>query len=328
MIIRLLLVLGETKTMVLNLLQNYKALLKASHMPEWLDPMLATLTSKRFSDLNWRYECKFDGVRALIFKNEYSVKVFSRNKIDISINYPELVQAFSKQTASSFIMDGEIVAFKKKVSSFSKLQQRMQISNARKLLQAIPIFYYVFDILYLDKFLLANLPLLNRKDILNTTIEYQDPIRFAEYILNNRINYYKNACKNGLEGIIAKKAGPTYKRKHSKKWLKFKCICGQEFVIGGFAEPKSSKKNFGALLIGYYKGNKLRYAGKVGAGFNNKLLIDLRKSFSKMARSQLPFHENISEKFVNWINPNLIAEIEFSEWASAGKLRHPHFKDL
>ncbi len=301
--------------------------LKRTKMPLWLDPMLATLTSKRFSDPNWTYECKLDSIWALIFKNKNKISIFSRNKIDLSKSYPELVKAVLKQSISSFIIDGEIVAFDKNVSSFFALQQRMQIETLNPS-KPVPMFYYVFDILYFDQYLLYNISLIQRKKILKDYIQVQDLVRLIEYIETNGLEYYKHACENGWEGIIAKKANSTYQHKRSRDWLKFKCVKGQEFVIGGFTKPCSKRKGFGVLLIGYYEGNKLKYAGKVGTGYHNDLLINLRKQLDKIISSRCPFEIDVPKKSVTWVNPILIAEVGFSERTRAGKLRHPHFKEL
>jgi len=312
-----------------NLSQEEKALLRKSSFPDWVSPMLATLTNERFSDPSWIYECKFDGERALTFYNQGKIKIFSRNKHLLNETYPDLVDAFQNQASESFIIDGEIVAFDKEITRFSQLQQRLgrkkiSLKDALK----IPVYYYVFDILFLNGFDLRELPLKSRRDFLKKAIRYKGPLRFTEGIIKDGKPFYNKACTLGWEGIIAKRLDAPYQGRRSRDWLKFKCHKSQELIIIGYTAPKGHREAFGALLVGYYKKKKLIYAGKVGTGFTEKTLADLKKKMDKHISSTSPVEERTREKNVTWLKPALVGEFDFTEWTKAGKLRHPRFKGL
>jgi bifunctional non-homologous end joining protein LigD len=303
--------------------------LRQEGQPQWTVPMLATLTDKRFSDAAWVFERKFDGERALACRKQGHVRLLSRNKRDIAATYPELVEALAEQSCEDFIADGEIVAFDGPVTSFSKLQRRMQIEDpedARR--TGVTVTYYLFDLLYLDGYALDDLPLRARKKLLKRAIAFHDPLRYTPHRNQNGEAYYQDACEKGWEGVIAKRADAPYRHSRSRDWLKFKCAKGQELVIGGFTEPMGSREGFGALLVGYYQGEKLRYAGKVGTGFDDQLLVSLRARLDRIARSTPPFADDVREQGVTWVRPELVAAFGFTEWTRAGKLRHPRFLGL
>lgn len=290
--------------------------------------MLATLHRKPFSNKDWIYECKFDGIRALIYCDNGQCRIMSRNKIDITKNYPEISKACHKLNIKNFILDGEIVAFKGDVSSFTTLQQRMHIRTAKLRKQKIPVFFYAFDLIYFEGFYLEKLPLVRRKEILKAAFNFQTPLIYTEHLEKEGIQYFQAACKQGWEGIMAKEATSSYAHGRSKQWLKFKCIQKQEFVIGGFTAPKGARFGFGALLIGYYVGKVLKYAGKVGTGYTHQLLKELYAKLLTLQSACIPFGEYIPEKNVTWIKPQLVADIRFTEWTRDGKLRHPSFEGL
>lgn len=297
--------------------------------PEWINPMLATLTYTYFSDPDWIFECKLDGERTIIHKLGDTVTLYSRNKKKQNKSYPELVEALEK-IPGNFILDGEIVAFDKEVSSFSKLQRRLQVKSPDpQLLRDVPAFLYIFDILYYDQWLLTHLPLRQRKEILKQELKFNDPLRYLDHRNEAGEVYLKEACQKGWEGLIAKDANAPYETKRSKKWLKFKCGHGQEFVIGGYTEPKGSRVGFGALLLGYYKDNKLLYAGRVGTGFNTEFLQTLHKRMEKIKQKSCPFYSfDEKDTDITWIKPQLVGEVGFTEWTRDGKLRHPRFIGL
>ncbi len=298
-------------------------------MPQWSAPMLATLTDKVFSDEDWIFERKLDGERCLAFGNKKNVELYSRNKKKLNNTYPEIADAL-KDSDTRFIVDGEIVAFKKGVTSFSRLQKRMQIDNKKEARRSgIKIYYYVFDVLYYDEYDLSNVELRSRKKILNDGFEFSDPVRRTAYKNKTGEKYYKSACDKGWEGIIAKKAHGKYKHSRSRDWLKFKCVNRQEFVIGGFTDPKGERESFGAILIGYYQNRKLKYAGKVGTGFDDDTLKKLKLKFNKIKKQTSPFDAaDIKEKSVHWLKPKLVAEVGFTEWTNGGMLRHPRYEGL
>lgn len=304
--------------------------LKKKKQPDWISPMLAKLTHETFSDEDWIFERKLDGERCLVHKNGSSVKLFSRNKKNLNDTYPELQKAFKKQSGS-FIVDGEIVAFDGKVTSFQKLQERMQVKNrseAKKI--NVKAYFYVFDIIYAEGYELKKLPLIDRKKILKEKIEFDDPIRFTTHRKENGEIFHKEACRKGWEGLIAKKAASNYVSSRSSKWLKFKCVNQQEFVVGGYTDPEGERIGFGALLIGFYDNGDLKYAGKVGTGYDDDTLEMLHKKMKKIERKNPPFEkdEDLPTKDVHWIKPKLVAEIGFTEWTSDDKLRHPRYLGL
>lgn len=296
-------------------------------------PMLCKLAKEIPSGKQWVYEHKFDGERCLAVKQGKTVKLFSRNKKLLNAVYPEIVIALKKQK-NSFIIDGEIIAFEKKKSSFEKLQQRMFIKNPSPALQLkIKIFYYVFDIIKLDNKIIKGLPLLERKKLLKKNISFCNPLRFSTHYTGNGQAHWKKACRAGWEGIIAKDAASTYVHKRSSSWLKLKCTKGQELVIGGYTNPSGSRTDIGALLVGYYKQENgritLHYAGKVGTGFNAATLHMLSHKLSAIKRKKSPFAPfKHSARGINWVSPRLIAQIGFEEWTKGGLLRHPRFLGL
>jgi len=292
--------------------------------------MRATLTDERFSDPDWIFERKLDGERVLVFRQGKRVRLLSRNKKLLNNTYPELVDAYRKQPNGNFIVDGEVVAFQGRISSFSRLQGRMKITDpeeARK--SRIAIYHYLFDLLFLDGHDTTRLPLRDRKKLLRKVIKFTGPLRFSAHCSEKGEKFYKEACKAGLEGLIAKNAEGEYVHSRSRDWLKFKCVNEQEVVIGGYTDPKGSRVGFGALLVGYYKGKRLKYAGMVGTGYDDELLRDLGKKLRKIEKGDPPFSkDSLPKKNVHWVKPKLVGQVGFTEWTGAGKLRHPRFKGL
>lgn len=309
--------------------QELREKTRKSAMPESISPMLATLTHEHFSDPGWIYERKFDGERCLCFCTDGQVRLLTRNNKDLNAVYPELVDAL-EGTGNDFLADGEVAAFKGDVTDFSTLQQRMQIQDEQEARSSdIPVYYYLFDVLHLNGFDLTKVPLRERKRLLKQLLEYKDPVRYTTHRNEEGEAFYKEACKAGWEGVIAKDAEGEYVRSRSKKWLKFKCVHQQEFVLGGYTEPEGSRIGFGALLIGYYDGDELVYAGKIGTGFDDETLHRLSERFASLERKTSPFDRgNPDEMGVHWLSPQLVAEAGFTEWTKEGKLRHPRFLGL
>jgi bifunctional non-homologous end joining protein LigD len=260
-----------------------------------------------------------------MFRNGKNLRLLSRNKKLLNATYPELVGPLAKQTPESYIADGEIVAFQDNVTSFSQLQRRMQVRDpdeARR--RGVEVFYYFFDLLYLNGYDLREVPLIYRKDLLRQTFAFRDPLRFTAHREREGEAYWRKACRKGLEGVIAKRASSAYVSKRSRDWLKFKCWAEQEFVVGGYTEPKGQRIGFGALLLGYYEGDRLLYAGRVGTGFDTEHLINLGRELSSMQTDKSPFAEEVrAGKGVHWVRPKLVAQVSFTEWTPDGKLRHP-----
>jgi DNA ligase D-like protein (predicted ligase) len=292
--------------------------------------MLATLTDRRFSDPNWIFETKLDGERCLAFKRGSTVRLLSRNQQLLNNTYPEVVEALERAGTHDVVIDGEIVAFEGKRTSFEKLQGRIGIKDpdaARR--SGIPVFYYVFDLVHVDGNDIARVALTLRKGLLRKALNFRGAVRFETHRNAEGEAFYREACSEGLEGVIAKRRDSEYSPgKRSPDWLKFKCVNEQEFVIGGFTDPAGSRVGLGALLVGYYERGKLRYAGKVGTGFDTPTLISLRRKLDARQTSRSPFADEVKEKGAHWVKPELVAQIGFSEWTRDGKLRHPRFLGL
>jgi bifunctional non-homologous end joining protein LigD len=305
-----------------------KESLKECSPPSSISPMLATLTDDYFSDDQWLYERKLDGERCLTFMKEDEVTLKSRNDRVLNATYPEIVDTF--QDEDDLIMDGEIVAFEDDLTSFSALQERMHIDDEQKARESdVDVYYYVFDLLYVSGYDITGVSLTHRKSLLKQICTFEDPLRYVTHRVGQGVDYYREACEKGWEGVIAKRKDSTYIQKRSTDWLKFKCIHRQEFVIGGYTDPHGERVGFGALLIGYYEGDDLLYAGKVGTGFDEETLKLLHDTMEGLHMDHTPFvQEDLPSKEIHWIRPELVAEIGFTEWTSAGKLRHPRFLGL
>lgn len=291
--------------------------------------MLAMLTNRRFSDPNWIFEHKLDGERCLAFKHGRTVRLLSRNKQRLNNTYPEVAQALERAGGHDWVVDGEIVAFEGNRTSFEKLQGRIGIKDpdeARR--TGIAVFYYIFDLMYVDGFDVTKVGLEQRKNLLKSVLAFRTPLRYMVHRNTNGEALYREACQQGLEGLIAKRRGSEYVGIRSPDWLKFKCINEQELVIGGFTDPAGSRVGFGALLVAYYDRGKLKYAGKVGTGFDSALLVRLRRRLDARVTARSPFAEEVREKGVHWVKPDLVAQIGFTEWTHDGKLRHPRFLGL
>jgi bifunctional non-homologous end joining protein LigD len=299
--------------------------------PGWLDPELATLTRDRFSDPAWIFERKLDGERCLAFRSGEAVRLMTRNQKEDTSTYPELCQSLVVQQADDFIVDGEIIAFDGSQTSFSRLQQRLGVRHpGPDLVAQVPVYYYIFDVLWAEGRDVRPLPLLERKQILRDLLRFEDPLRFTEHKDADGEAYFRDACASGWEGLIAKRADAPYRPGRTKDWLKFKCESGQEFVIGGFTDPQGTRTGFGALLLGYYDpSHQLIYAGKVGTGFTQQTLDSLHATLTGLEQDRSPFAGGkLPRSGVHWVQPRLVAEVGFSEWTTAGELRHPRFQGL
>lgn len=287
---------------------------------KFIAPELATLTDKYFTDKDWIFEEKFDGIRCIAVKSNGKVSLYSRNHKSQNKDFPEIVKALEAKKSKDYVIDGEIVAFEGKVTSFSKLQRRK--------MEKIKTYFYVFDCLVWNGEDLRKEPLILRKKMLKAHIPFGGIIRYTAHIKERGLEYYKRACKKGLEGVIAKKADSKYQSKRTRNWLKFKCTRRQELVIGGYTKPKGSRVGFGALLVGYYTKGGLKYAGKIGTGYDTALLTSLGKRLEKMERESCPFMERPRAKDIHFVRPSLVCEVGFTEWTKDGKLRHPSFLGL
>ncbi len=300
--------------------------------PAWTEPMLATLTHERFSDPDWIYERKLDGVRLLVFRKDGDVRLRTRNRKDRGSTYPELVAALEGD-GPDLVADGEVVAFDGDVTSFSRLQERIQIQDeeeARERAREVAVKLYLFDLLHVDGHDITDVPLRGRKRVLRESFEWEDPLRFTAHRNEEGEAFWAEACEKGWEGVMAKDARGPYLHTRSKKWLKFKCGHRQELVVGGFTEPEGKRVGFGALLLGYHEDDGLRYAGKVGTGWDDETLESLRSRMDGLERRTSPFESGDppDSDDIHWVTPKLVAEVGFTEWTDAGRLRHPRFLGL
>ena len=306
-------------------------LLRRRAMPDFSPLMLATLAKQAFSDPAWVFEPKLDGQRSLLWHRRSTVRLITRNQKDRTSHYPDLVETLRADTTPSLIADGEIVAFRGDVTSFARLQERMQ--NARPsaaLVAAVPVVFYLFDLIWFDGYDLSALPLLARKSVLRRALAFEDPIRFSQHLDEDGEAAFRAACERGWEGLIAKRAASTYTHARSKDWLKFKCVNEQEFVVLGWTEPRGSRSGLGALLVGYHEDGELRFGGKVGTGFGERELARLVGRLAPLEQPAPPVADTkgLSRKGVHWVRPELVAQVGFGEWTPDGKLRHPRYLGL
>jgi bifunctional non-homologous end joining protein LigD len=289
-----------------------------------IEPMKAVLADKPFSDPNWIFERKLDGIRCLAIRDASGLRLMSRTGRLMNAEYPTLVEALEREASRDFVADGEIVAFENGVTSFSRLQRRMR--------ERVPVYLYLFDLPRHEGEDLCPVPLRERKARLRRALDFEGPVRYTPHRNGEHgEELYREACAKGLEGVIAKRADSPYRSGgRSRDWLKLKCHAEQELVIGGYSAPKGSRVEFGALLVGYHdEHGTLRYAGKVGTGFDRHTLESLGSRLRELEQDESPF-----EPFkpippgTHWVRPELVAQIGFAEWTRDGRLRHPRFLGL
>lgn len=311
---------------------------KPAALPKFVEPMKAKLAATAPKG-DWIYEIKFDGFRALALKGGSQVRLLSRNEKDLGGKFPEVMEAVLQLPAQDAIIDGEIVALDEKGRSSFQLLQARELGQERP-----PLFFYAFDLLQLDGKNLMKLPLEERKEALSRLLgKGGGDIRFSAALDSNVERLLEQARSIGLEGLIGKKAGSVYESgQRSGTWIKLKLHQEQEFVIGGYTDPEGSRPHFGSLLVGVYQRGKLQFAGKVGTGFNHKLLSSLHKAFKKIASDTCPF-ANLPEKRAgrwgqgvtpaemkrcHWVKPVMVCQVKFSEWTRDDRLRQPVFLGL
>src|SRR5229473_3607270 len=300
-------------------------------MPSRVEPMLATLADRPFSDPNWLFEIKWDGVRALARIENGALALRSRNAVDITKRYPELASLPDVLAARQAILDGEIVALDAQGhSSFERLQERMHVrAPSENLASQIPAVYFAFDLLYCDGYDLREAPLIERKQLLQRLLYTSDRFRYADHQLEHGKELFALAEKNGLEGMVAKRADSPYVSDRSPYWVKLKITKTVDAVVGGWTEARTSALPFGSLLLGLYEGKKLRFIGHVGSGFDAKKLKELSSRLKELAVTACPFDAlpETNEK-PTWVSPALVARVKFSGWTQEHALRHPVFLAL
>lgn len=301
---------------------------RKSAPPALIEPQLATLVKEVPAGDGWLHELKFDGYRMLCRIERGLAGMHSRSGKDWSASFPSLVRGAARLQVESAWLDGEVVVLEADGrTSFQALQNALSRQDTAKL------FYYVFDLPYLNGYDLRRAPLVERKRLLETLLESPPAmLRFSKHVEGSGQAFLDEACRMKLEGIIAKRADSTYQAGRGRNWLKVKCALRQEMVIGGFTDPEGARSGLGALHLGVYEPDgTLRYSGKVGTGFNEDSLAGLRKRLDALIRDAPPFSNpprGAEARRSHWVKPELVAEIAFTEWTDEGTLRHPSFQGL
>ncbi|HEY3130041.1 MAG TPA: non-homologous end-joining DNA ligase [Acidobacteriota bacterium] len=338
-------------------------------MPRHIAPMLATLVDEPFDSPQWMYELKYDGVRAMAYKTHNSVRMLSRNDLEMRDRFPEIADALAQLPVNEAILDGEIVAMDEGGrTSFQLLQPRMHLrhrADIEKRMEEIPVYFFVFDLLYCNGYLLTKTPLWKRKEILRTVLANIAPssaaagrLLFSDHVEEDGRAFHRAAGERGLEGILAKEKDSFYESRRSRQWLKIRCALQQEFVVVGYTEPHGSRKYFGSLLLGLYDGRPaeteahskhskgqggtsksaettsrdngtgLLFVGSSGGGFDTATLKTIHSSLKNLETTQPPVLNPPRLKGAHWVKPQLVAQVRFTEWTQEGIIRHPVFLGL
>jgi ATP-dependent DNA ligase len=270
-------------------------MVSATDMPDWLEPMAATLTQERFSGGDWLFEQKFDGIRLLAYKRGDDVRLYSRNRLPQ--NLPPLAAAVARLPVDEIILDGEVT---------------WDLHSG----------YHVFDLLWLNGHNVTSLPLEDRRALL-LGLPFSPPMQRVELL--DDAEPWQRARREGWEGVIAKRRGSPYEHRRSKHWLKMKCELSQELVVGGFTDPEGARVGLGALLVGYYEVDDLVFAGKVGTGFDTRLLLEMRQRLDRLEIPKPPFTKAVGlpRLRAHWVRPEIVVQVGFIEWTGNDKLRHP-----
>ncbi len=274
--------------------------------PEWLEPMAATLTQERFTGPEWTFERKLDGIRVIAYKRGREVRLFSRNRLPLNDSYPAVVEAIAALPVREVILDGEA----------SWAWGRLGRGD-----------YHVFDILWLDGRDVTSATLEERRALLRG-LSLTLPLEQVKELKDDEP--WERACREGWEGVIAKRRDSPYEHRRSKHWLKMKCEASQELVVGGFTDPQGQRVGLGALLVGYFDGEDFCFAGKIGTGFDTKLLLELRRKLDAMEIEKSPFTraKGLPRLRAHWVRPEIVVQVAFIEWTGHGKLRHPRLLGL
>ena len=265
-------------------------------MPEWIVPMAATLTQDRFTDPEWIFERKFDGIRLLAYKDDSNVRLYSRNRLPQHM--PAVAEAIARLPHNQLILDGEVTWRGGKVR------------------------YHVFDVMWIDGRDVTGFTLIERRAFL-AAMQWEPPLESVDLLEDE--SPWDRAQREGWEGVIAKRRDSVYEQRRSKQWLKMKCELTHEFIVGGFTDPQGKRVGLGALLVGYYENDDFCFAGKIGTGFDTKLLIDLRARLDHIEIDKPPFTKatGLPRLRAHWVRPEIAVEVGFIEWTNHGKLRHP-----
>ena len=270
--------------------------------------MAATLTQERFSGPEWIFERKYDGIRLITFKQRDSVRLYSRNRLPQ--NLPNIERAIAELPVEDVILDGEVT-----------WDPSTRDAGDARSGQVGPA-YHVFDVLWLDGRSVTKLPLEERLDLLQR-LPLKPPLRRVEPV--NGSAPWELACAEGWEGVIAKRRGSVYEHRRSKSWLKMKCELTHQFIVGGFTDPQGARVGLGALLVGHLDQGEFAFAGKIGTGFDTKLLLELRRRLDAIEIPKSPFTRasGLPRLRAHWVRPEITVSVGFIEWTVHGKLRHP-----
>jgi len=279
---------------------------RAPSLPEWLEPMAATLTQERFTGPEWTFERKLDGIRLLAFKDGADVRLFSRNRLLQNRAYPSVVEAIAALPVRNVILDGEATGVWGRAGKTA---------------------FHVFDILWLDDADLTALSLEDRRARL-AKLRLSAPLQRVPEL--KEAQPWERACREGWEGVIAKRRDSPYEHRRSPHWLKMKCEATQELVVGGFTDPQGSRVGLGALLVGYFDGDDFVFAGKIGTGFDRRLLLELRARLDALEVPAPPFTtaKGLPRLRAHWVRPKVVVQVSFIEWTVHGKLRHPRLRGV
>ena len=301
---------------------------RSGKLPKKPQAALATLVKEPPAGDDWLHEIKLDGYRILASVEGGKARLVSRNGNDWTQRFAAVADALRSIAAASALLDGEVAVLDERgITSFHALQNAA--SNPASELR-----YFVFDLLHLDGQDLTGVPLIQRKEALRALLAASAPlhvVQFSDHVVGHGAEFFKTACGSGVEGIISKRAGARYSPSRTKDWLKVKCTQRQEFVVVGFTEPQGARTGFGALVLGVHVDGELRFAGKAGTGFTDEDLRSLRSRMGKLERKTAPIVDpprGAEGRGIHWLDPRLVAEVEFTEWTPDGKVRHPSFQGL
>jgi bifunctional non-homologous end joining protein LigD len=297
-------------------------------LPKFVQPQLATLVERPPDGDGWLHELKHDGYRILARVEHRRAQLFSRNARDWTEKFPTVAEALGRLPVEEAILDGEVTLLLPDGTSSFQALQNFGSGAARGQLA-----YMVFDLLYLDGRDLTGARLEDRKAalarLLASANDQAAALRYSDHVVGAGADFFAHACKLGLEGIVSKKRDAPYRGTRGPEWLKIKCLKQQEIVIGGYTEPEGSRIGIGALLGGVFESGRLVYVGKIGTGFDNRMLRDLQQRLSRLEQKTSPFASRpAGAARAHWVKPELVAQVSFSEWTSDGKLRHPAFQGL
>ena len=300
---------------------------RRGELPSTLSPQLCTLVTEVPDGDDWIHEIKLDGYRVLCRIDGRNVRLYSRNGNDWTRRMDPIAGAAARLGVKTALLDGEVVVQANDgITSFQALQAALGSGDLE------PLTYHVFDLLHLDGWDLRGVPLLRRKAVLERLLKgVAAPLAYVDHVVGRGEAFRMRACRLGLEGVVSKQADKPHRSRRTPEWLKIRCGLRQELVIVGFTAPQGARKHLGAVLMGYHEDGKLRFAGKVGTGFADKTLADLRKKLDALVVSKTPLADpprGAAARDVTWVKPELVADVEFTEWTSDGKLRHPSFEGL